>query len=376
MTKSHCHRLGRLPIAQWAILAALLAATPLSADQNASPVEVTSERQGDKQYRLVAKNSTHSDITLIVTLTLTNMVSSAGQPVLVNLSPRSEAVVSVLSQKTKNQEFRFRYNHNWYWGRLNAKHDDSFVYQLPFAAGGSFHVGQAYNGSRGGVATTTHKGWCRYAVDFRMPEGTPIHAAREGIVVDVVEKYSEGGTSADYSGKGNHIRIMHDDGTIGFYNHLMKDGSEVKGGDKVKQGQRIGLSGNTGRSWRPHLHFHVRRMDRRGEKTTVPTWFLTTGGRERLQGYTTYTRPQLATQPRAPERRRREVHPIEAAKWRTWATADGKHKVEAKFITYVGGTVILEKKDGTTVDVQLDILCPEDQEYVKNRGRRGAASKE
>ena len=324
-------------------------------------------KRGAKQYWLALKNSTHSDVTAIVTLRLTNTVSSAGNPILVNLSPRSATNISVLSQKRRNQAWQFHKSRTWKWGRLNAKHNDSFVYQLPFAPGGSFHVGQAYDGSRGGV--TTHKDWCRYAIDFWMPEGTPIHAAREGIVVDVVEKYSEGGTSADYSGKGNHIRIMHDDGTIGFYNHLMKDGSEVKGGDKVKQGQRIGLSGNTGRSWRPHLHFHVRRIDSRGEKTTVPTRFLTTGGRERLEGYTTYTRP-------APEEERGKVHPIEAAKWRTWATADGKHKVEAKFIRYGGGTVTLEKKDGTTVDVQLDILCDEDQEFAKNWGRRGVASKE
>lgn len=56
---------------------------------------------------------------------------------------------------------------------------------------------------------------------------------------------------------------------------------------------------------------------------------------------------------------------IEAAKWRTWTTADGKHKVEAEFVKLILGTLTLEKKDGTTVDVKLDILCPEDKEYLE-----------
>jgi len=58
---------------------------------------------------------------------------------------------------------------------------------------------------------------------------------------------------------------------------------------------------------------------------------------------------------------------IEAAKWRTWQTADGKFKVEAKFVKCAFGTLTLEKKDSTTVDVNLDILCPDDQEFVKRR---------
>ena len=60
---------------------------------------------------------------------------------------------------------------------------------------------------------------------------------------------------------------------------------------------------------------------------------------------------------------------IEAAKWRTWTPADGEHKVEAKFVKLVLGTLTLEKKDGTTVDVKLDILCPEDKEYLEGLKR-------
>jgi hypothetical protein len=54
--------------------------------------------------------------------------------------------------------------------------------------------------------------------------------------------------------------------------------------------------------------------------------------------------------------------------WRTWKTADGKFTTEGKFVKYALGVVTLEKRDGTTADVKLSILCAEDQEYVKRRG--------
>jgi hypothetical protein len=58
---------------------------------------------------------------------------------------------------------------------------------------------------------------------------------------------------------------------------------------------------------------------------------------------------------------------IEAAKWRTWTSANGKHKMEAKFRKFVAGTLTLEKKDGTTGEVKLDSLCAEDQEFVRKQ---------
>ncbi len=56
---------------------------------------------------------------------------------------------------------------------------------------------------------------------------------------------------------------------------------------------------------------------------------------------------------------------IEAARWRTWTTGDGKYKVEARFVKLQDGKVTLEKSDKTTVDVKLEILCPADQDFVR-----------
>ena len=76
-------------------------------------------------------------------------------------------------------------------------------------------------------------------------------------------------------------------------------------------------------------------------------------------------RSKLAAE--AAQKAAEEKAAIEAKKWRTWTTADGKYTVEAKFIKYAVGTLTLERKDGTTVDVELDRLCQEDQDFIRQR---------
>ncbi|GAA5506549.1 SHD1 domain-containing protein [Novipirellula caenicola] len=57
----------------------------------------------------------------------------------------------------------------------------------------------------------------------------------------------------------------------------------------------------------------------------------------------------------------------DAYKWRIWTTRDGKYKVDAKFVKYISGTLTLEKRDGTAIDVKLDLLCHDDKEFVMQR---------
>jgi len=57
----------------------------------------------------------------------------------------------------------------------------------------------------------------------------------------------------------NIIRIVHDDGTLSLYAHLNWNSIRVKPGDRVKAGQYIADSGNTGFTSGPHLHFSVQR---------------------------------------------------------------------------------------------------------------------
>ena len=112
---------------------------------------------------------------------------------------------------------------------------------------------QSFNGSYTHNKISSSK----YAIDFNLSIGDTITAARDGIVVLIKENSNEGGSNKKYINKGNTIFIAHNDGTFGYYVHLKFKGSIVSIGDMVTVGQPIGLSGNTGFSSGPHLHFAV-----------------------------------------------------------------------------------------------------------------------
>lgn len=124
-------------------------------------------------------------------------------------------------------------------------------YRLPFAHG-HVRVDQAFGGAYSHAdAENLH------AVDFALPEGTPVLAAREGVVMQTEAGYREGGPEPRLRGRANFVRILHADGSMATYAHLQPGGVLVRPGQHVRQGERIGLSGNTGYSTAPHLHFVV-----------------------------------------------------------------------------------------------------------------------
>jgi len=124
-----------------------------------------------------------------------------------------------------------------------------YLYPLPWR-GGPFRLTQGANGrySHFGVKS-------RYALDIAMPEGTPIIAARGGVVVKTENDQSGRGQNPS----GNFVRVLHDDGTMGVYLHLKQGSVSVREGQRVAVGSPLGLSGNTGNSTGPHLHFVIQR---------------------------------------------------------------------------------------------------------------------
>jgi murein DD-endopeptidase MepM/ murein hydrolase activator NlpD len=159
---------------------------------------------------------------------------------------------------------------------------DDYVYDLPFKGGTKHKVVQGY----GGMFSHKHKA----ALDFGMPSGTPIYAAREGIIYSFKDDSNEGGPFSKYARKSNYLIIRHSDGSFGCYWHLQKNGVEVKKGH-VNKGQLIGYSGNTGFVLKPHLHFAVKRKLNYDKDSFVRTRFRTTNGVQLLKKGKSYQRP-------------------------------------------------------------------------------------
>lgn len=120
-------------------------------------------------------------------------------------------------------------------------------------------------GKGGSMWSSKHSGQ-----DFAVPVGTPVKAAAAGVVVKAGP--NGGGDGPAY---GNAIVIKHANNTYSQYAHLSK--IQVKIGQKVSVEQRIALSGNTGNSSGPHLHFEIRTTPNYGSAVN-PVAFLRKAG--------------------------------------------------------------------------------------------------
>jgi murein DD-endopeptidase MepM/ murein hydrolase activator NlpD len=100
-------------------------------------------------------------------------------------------------------------------------------------------------------------------IDIGAPIGTSVLAAADGEVILVK------GGNAWNGGYGNYIVIKHSNGTQTLYAHLSKNLVSI--GDNVSQGEKIGLSGNTGKSTGPHLHYEVRGSTNNMKKFKIGT---------------------------------------------------------------------------------------------------------
>lgn len=220
--------------------------------------------ENEKGYALFARNPEVYPISIRMQYELVNMRVKPDRNVFV-IPPKTERYkLNRLIQSEKREAFKMSYSYKTTKGdAVNAKHDSNTVYIAPFAHGVKYNCGQAWGG------LFSHFGDNHFAIDFTMDIGTPVHAARGGIVIDIVEKYNRGGPSKEMGKYGNKIEVLHEDGSIAAYVHLRQWGAEVEVGQEVQVGDFLGYSGNTGRSTGPHLHFDVR-VPTFGEQNSVP----------------------------------------------------------------------------------------------------------
>jgi murein DD-endopeptidase MepM/ murein hydrolase activator NlpD len=128
---------------------------------------------------------------------------------------------------------------------------------LPFPKNRSYRIVQGYYGSPSHNTSNS-----RCAIDFGLNINDTICSADDGYVVGVIKDYKRAGKTVEWFDYSNYITIYHPkSGLFTQYAHLINNGSFVKVGDTVSKGQPIGLSGMTGYTTIPHLHFNVKKPD-------------------------------------------------------------------------------------------------------------------
>ncbi|KAF0862113.1 peptidoglycan DD-metalloendopeptidase family protein [Pseudomonas sp. LD120] len=195
------------------------------------------------------RNDLYAPVEIELAFTGVHNVSGApARPIRQVLPARSRQRLALLRAIRVDQPLsyvpRFRYSLGDPAGAVHT-----YRYRWPWR-GGSFRLSQGANGRYSHFGAKN-----RYAMDIAMPVGTPIIAARGGVVVKTENAQDGRGSNP----AGNFVRVLHNDGTMGVYLHLKQGSVSVREGQRVVPGSPLGLSGNTGNSSGPHLHFVVQR---------------------------------------------------------------------------------------------------------------------
>ena len=229
----------------WAF-ALLCAAGAALADD--SPAELVIERRGqDVVAYAVNRLSGPVEIELNA-LELVDMANDTALPLRQVLPARARVRLVGLTAQSPNAKQSLRLDAT---PGPPGKIARDVAYSLPVDET-AFELGQGFHGG------FSHQDRAnRFAIDLIVAEGTPVLAARAGIVMQAEGDFREGGVDASLSNRANLIRVLHEDGSMALYAHLQAGGVFVRPGDTVSLGQVIGRAGSTGYSSGPHLHFAV-----------------------------------------------------------------------------------------------------------------------
>jgi murein DD-endopeptidase MepM/ murein hydrolase activator NlpD len=148
-------------------------------------------------------------------------------------------------------------------------------YVLPWDVGVSYTMFQGNCSQLGGHRDT-------FAYDFDLGMGDPVLASRAGTVIIVNDQFSD---DDHVEGHENNVFVQHDDGSVVRYTHLMQGSATVSLDQSVLPGDLLGLSGNSGNSAGPHLHFQAFRDRSSFDKSNaIPITFRNALGRTEPNG--------------------------------------------------------------------------------------------
>jgi hypothetical protein len=182
-----------------------------------------------------------------------NIATTPSLPGRFVLDTPGEHTVATTASIDRFQPASFRIEATAVPGDPRGRPDPRILYRLPLPGGTRYAIGQGFGGS---FSHNDDQNF--HAVDIGVDEGTPVVAARDGIVIQVERDFYESGSDKSrLAGRANYVRVMHEDDTMAVYAHLAYESVLVRPGDVVLAGQRIGSAGATGFATGPHLHFVV-----------------------------------------------------------------------------------------------------------------------
>lgn len=247
-----------------------------------SPVQLSVEKEAGVA-RIIAHNSAAVPVTVKLELTeQANLHTDQALPVAATVQPGSEQTILMLERVDHSLPWSYRYRWNWTEGAIEPKPEPATETRpavgadllLPYSPGFAFQVGDRLDDD------PSHNE--PEAIDWVIPAGTQVNAARGGTVATI-------GTGSD-----GFLKILHEDGTIGCYGGLEK--VRVRFGDPVERGELLGLVATPEVFRTAHLHFHVLRATEEATKRLVPLTFATAnGGGVALEPGGVYMRPYEGT---------------------------------------------------------------------------------
>jgi murein DD-endopeptidase MepM/ murein hydrolase activator NlpD len=223
------------------------------------------EREPEPRIRMRQEGTKESPVYIVfndfsgpveIELKLTDAVNVLTEPPLPArfvVPGQKEQILVGVGALDPRRSFQYRLNMSSVPGRPISTPVEDIVVLPPFPPDEQYPISQGFQGEKTHLTPESE-----FAIDISMPVGTAIHAVRSGTIMDVEEDFNRGGTDMEkFVDKANHVRVLHEDGTMAVYAHLDLASVSVRPGARIRAGQKIARSGNTGFSSGPHLHFAI-----------------------------------------------------------------------------------------------------------------------
>lgn len=257
------HRISRIAVA---MTASVIAANTCA---QSSQFNIRIEKKAGYDQMLAYNNGVIPQTVRVWLNSNTNTASGFPMPVERQVFPRSTVVLNEFRPANPKQAFYYHYQYSLTHGDPSAVHDQNAKYLPPFFWPDARLINQAEDR----VNNSHNSSENHFALDIDLPMGTPVMAAREGVVVANVKHFPDTGRlDRTLNDQANYVMILHGDGSFASYIHLKQNSSALVAGQRIATGDLIGLSGNSGYSSGPHLHFDVQ-VNQRGKITSVPFRF-------------------------------------------------------------------------------------------------------